>query len=134
MGNTADLSNQISVDTIRELRLTPNDLNGDLYRLSIWRVLYILLGLSLYVGLPIGVLVGDGVLPALGITAGMWLVCMGGVLNMREAICEHVVGRWCSQHNISRLSWISNRQELASELPAFTRWAAKHLGTGHSVR
>ena len=120
------------VQEIVRFKLTRDELAGKLYRLSLWRVFYVALGLGLVlsgvVALPIYMLAsGESIGATLFLWAFISLMLFAPAQNVREAICEHIVGSWCAKRGLSTLDWIHGRGRLAPELPRRVKWAARYL-------
>jgi len=113
----------ITVDDVQRYRLTPKDLEGKPYKLSVFRALYILLGLVMFIGGPIYFFAAGSFSVALILTGGLWFVMFQGILNVREAICEHIVGNWCAKEGYSKLELINHEQEIISAMSSLVRRA-----------
>jgi hypothetical protein len=113
-------------------------LEGKLYRLSFWRVFYIVLCLIVIVGLGIVLplyICSQNYLGGLVFTLFLWWLIMAPIyLNCLEAIAQHVVYSWCARRNIPRIEWISRREELLQQLPPRTRWFATYVDAPRKAR
>ena len=136
MQTTPDPTEQL-ISRIHELRLTPDDLANRPYRLTAGRVAYIFLGLVMaLVPLVFAYEVIYGTLSigaALAISVFWIFLSWGGILNTREAVCEHIVGRWCAAQGLGPLDWLARRHTLVDQMPPRVRWASQHLPQGHRV-
>jgi hypothetical protein len=113
-------------------RLTPDEIEGKLYRLSIGRVLYIAVGLTLIIGvgvvMPVSILIETSIWGGLAATAlGWWVLAGGAFVNIREAIAEHMVYSWCAERDIPRTLWLAMRDGLVTQMPPRTRWFARFV-------
>lgn|GEM_PF-6782658 len=126
-------------DYLTKHRLTPDDIEGKLYRLSFWRAFYVLLCLVVIVGVgivaPVVIALEGEVVVGLLLGAFFWYALAWTPLaNGREALAEHVVYSWCAKRDVPRTMWLRMQSELVKQMPPRVRWFAKYVDPPRTSR